>query len=91
MDSRIVASRAWLAAILGLLSACSSVGRLPARPTSPSLTAADLDPILRDLGTNPPPLGDTFDDSAQPLFGDTVRYELLCRRHYRNGSLTPED
>ena len=36
-------------------------------------------------------VGDTLDDAAQPLFGDTVRYELLCRRHYRNGSLTPED
>jgi thymidine kinase len=30
-------------------------------------------------------VGDTADPSAQRLFGDTVRYELLCRRHYREG------
>ena len=24
---------------------------------------------------------------AQPLFGDVVRYELLCRRHYSSGEL----
>jgi thymidine kinase len=33
-------------------------------------------------------VGDTGDGSqAQPLFGDVVRYELLCRRHYSNGEL----
>ncbi|MFZ4721018.1 MAG: thymidine kinase, partial [Ilumatobacteraceae bacterium] len=33
-------------------------------------------------------VGDTSDsDDAQPLFGDVVRYELLCRTHYRNGEL----
>jgi thymidine kinase len=32
-------------------------------------------------------VGDTTDPSAQRLFGDTVRYELLCRRHYREGDL----
>jgi thymidine kinase len=30
-------------------------------------------------------VGDTSAD-AEPLFGDTVRYELLCRRHYRSGT-----
>lgn len=32
-------------------------------------------------------VGDTGDPSAQRLFGDTVRYELLCRRHFRTGEL----
>jgi thymidine kinase len=32
-------------------------------------------------------VGDTEDDPDQPLFGDVVRYELLCRRHYRLGEL----
>lgn len=32
-------------------------------------------------------VGDTEDDPEQPLFGDVVRYELLCRRHYRTGVL----
>jgi len=32
-------------------------------------------------------VGDTADPTAQRLFGDTVRYELLCRRHYRDGDL----
>jgi len=32
-------------------------------------------------------VGDTEDDPEQPLFGDVVRYELLCRRHYRGGRL----
>ena len=32
-------------------------------------------------------VGDTADPAAQRLFGDTVRYELLCRRHYRDGDL----
>ena len=31
-------------------------------------------------------VGDTSAD-AEPLFGDTVRYELLCRRHYRSGTI----
>jgi thymidine kinase len=25
----------------------------------------------------------------EPLFGDVVRYELLCRYHYRRGQLAP--
>lgn len=29
-------------------------------------------------------VGDT-NEAEDPLFGDTVRYELLCRRHYRAG------
>jgi thymidine kinase len=33
-------------------------------------------------------VGDTEDTEA-PLFGDAVRYELLCRRHYRDGELGP--
>ena len=32
-------------------------------------------------------VGDTMVDSEQPLFGDVVRYELLCRLHYRQGEL----
>jgi thymidine kinase len=32
-------------------------------------------------------VGDTEDDPEQPLFGDVVRYELLCRRHYHQGQL----
>ena len=32
-------------------------------------------------------LGDTEGPHAQPLFGDVVRYELLCRRHFRAGEL----
>jgi thymidine kinase len=31
-------------------------------------------------------VGDT-DEADQPLFGDSVRYELLCRSHYRTGDL----
>ena len=30
-------------------------------------------------------VGDTSADAEQPLFGDVVRYELLCRRHYLSG------
>ncbi len=30
-------------------------------------------------------VGDTSSDAEQPLFGDVVRYELLCRRHYLSG------
>jgi thymidine kinase len=32
-------------------------------------------------------VGDTEEDPEQPLFGDVVRYELLCRRHYRSGDV----
>ncbi|MCU1397062.1 MAG: tdk [Acidimicrobiales bacterium] len=32
-------------------------------------------------------VGDTEDEPEQPLFGDVVRYELLCRRHYATGQL----
>jgi len=32
-------------------------------------------------------VGDTSDPTNPPLFGDTVRYELLCRRHFRDGDL----
>lgn len=32
-------------------------------------------------------VGDTFDPTTPPLFGDAVRYELLCRRHFRDGDL----
>jgi len=32
-------------------------------------------------------VGDTGDHAEQPLFGDVVRYELLCRAHYRSGEL----
>ena len=32
-------------------------------------------------------VGDTGESVDQPLFGDTVRYELLCRAHYRAGEL----
>jgi thymidine kinase len=32
-------------------------------------------------------VGDTEDAGDPPLFGDVVRYELLCRRHYRAGEL----
>jgi thymidine kinase len=32
-------------------------------------------------------VGDTGAGGEQPLFGDVVRYELLCRLHYRQGEL----
>ena len=32
-------------------------------------------------------VGDTGENPEQPLFGDVVRYELLCRTHYRSGEL----
>jgi thymidine kinase len=32
-------------------------------------------------------VGDTADPLTPPLFGDAVRYELLCRKHYRDGEL----
>ena len=32
-------------------------------------------------------VGDTGTAGEQPLFGDVVRYELLCRQHYRKGEI----
>ena len=32
-------------------------------------------------------VGDTAKPRGTPLFGDAVRYELLCRRHFRDGEL----
>jgi thymidine kinase len=32
-------------------------------------------------------VGDTADPLTPPLFGDAVRYELLCRKHYRDAEL----
>lgn len=32
-------------------------------------------------------VGDTDPDDEQPLFGDVVHYELLCRRHYSVGDV----
>lgn len=32
-------------------------------------------------------VGDTEGTGDQPLFGDSVRYELLCRAHYRSAEL----
>ena len=32
-------------------------------------------------------VGDTAQPPTPPLFGDAVRYELLCRQHYRQGDL----
>ncbi len=32
-------------------------------------------------------VGDTAPPDETPLFGDVVTYELLCRRHFRSGSL----
>lgn len=32
-------------------------------------------------------VGNTGESAEQPLFGDMVRYELLCRAHYRAGEL----
>ena len=32
-------------------------------------------------------VGDTSDAPSEPLFGDVVRYELLCRRHYLAGEM----
>ena len=32
-------------------------------------------------------VGDTARLPSEPLFGDAVRYELLCRRHFRDGDL----
>jgi len=32
-------------------------------------------------------VGDTAEDGVQKLFGEVVRYELLCRTHYRAGEL----
>lgn len=33
-------------------------------------------------------VGDTSESETPPLFGDDVRYELLCRRHFLSGQLT---
>lgn len=35
-------------------------------------------------------VGDTDTTRKEPLFGDVVRYELLCRRHFRRGDLGPQ-
>ena len=32
-------------------------------------------------------VGDTGEHGEQPLFGDMVRYELLCRAHFRAGEI----
>ena len=32
-------------------------------------------------------VGDTAENPTTPLFGDSVRYELLCRRHYVAGEM----
>ncbi|MET0143348.1 MAG: thymidine kinase [Ilumatobacteraceae bacterium] len=32
-------------------------------------------------------VGDTSDPTSPPLFGDSVRYELLCRQHFRLAEL----
>jgi thymidine kinase len=32
-------------------------------------------------------VGDTSKPRGTPLFGDAVRYELLCRRHFNGGEL----
>ncbi|MFM9086105.1 MAG: thymidine kinase [Acidimicrobiia bacterium] len=34
-------------------------------------------------------VGDTVRATGSPLFGDVVRYELLCRTHYRQGRTGP--
>jgi thymidine kinase len=35
-------------------------------------------------------VGDTSSGAVEaPLFGDSVTYELLCRRHYRTGATWP--
>jgi hypothetical protein len=34
-------------------------------------------------------VGDTDKVMSEPLFGDEVRYELLCRRHYVAGNIGP--
>jgi thymidine kinase len=35
-------------------------------------------------------VGDTSPAPARPLFGDTVSYVLLCRRHFRDGRIRSE-
>lgn len=32
-------------------------------------------------------VGDTDKTTSEPLFGDDIRYELLCRKHYLSGDL----
>jgi thymidine kinase len=34
-------------------------------------------------------VGDTDKTMSEPLFGDEVRYELLCRKHYIAGDMGP--
>jgi thymidine kinase len=34
-------------------------------------------------------VGDTDKTTSEPLFGDDVRYELLCRKHYIAGDMGP--
>jgi thymidine kinase len=34
-------------------------------------------------------VGDTSAPDEKPLFGDVVTYELLCRRHFREGRVAP--
>jgi thymidine kinase len=34
-------------------------------------------------------VGDTDKTMSEPLFGDEVRYELLCRKHYIAGNMGP--
>jgi thymidine kinase len=36
-------------------------------------------------------VGDTGPTPDAPLFGDVVSYQLLCRRHYRDGTTRPEE
>jgi len=36
-------------------------------------------------------VGDTEGEADMPLFGDAVRYELLCRRHYLSGDIGVTD
>ena len=35
-------------------------------------------------------VGDMTSPDEKPLFGDVVTYELLCRRHFRTGTLAPD-
>ncbi|MDE0804267.1 MAG: thymidine kinase [Acidimicrobiales bacterium] len=35
-------------------------------------------------------VGDTASPDEKPLFGDVVTYELLCRRHFRTGTLATD-
>ena len=44
-------------------------------------------PVRMLVGFPPGGGADVVDEGEQKLFGDTVRYELLCRTHYRNYDL----